>query len=463
MALTADLGKFLETIRFDAIPAEAVTLARDGFTDTVGVIMAGIPEPIVRFVHDEVSTGPAPRQARACLSDLWISTADAALINGTAAHAHDFDDQALTGHPSAILVPAILAEAELLGSSGKDMITAYVAGYEVWADLVGRGRNYHVKGWHPTSVFGTVSAAAAAAVLHRLPANRASAALAMAASHSGGLAVNFGTDTKPYHAGMAARNGLVATRLAGRGASASAVALEHRRGFLTAFSPTNDVDWDTPTQVGKHWQLLSHRLCVKRYPTCYFMHRSFDATVRMLQGKNIKADDVDNVSVTMNRGQAVVLCNERPQTGLEAKFSEHFAMAAAVIIGRMGLSETTDPVVQRPEIQAFFPKVNLIAVDEYDSRDPAHSPSERVVIKLKNGQVLDTGEIRTVRGHAFDPLSTEEMWEKFRECTMHTHSDADARLLFDRTQKLPDLKSTADLPTAHGLFSRGASARQQAV
>src|SRR5688572_2557260 len=102
MALTPDLSRFLETIRFDAIPAEAVTLARDGFSDTIGVIMAGIPEPIVRIVHEEVSVGPAPRQARACLSDLWISAPDAALINGTAAHAHDFDDQALTGHPSAI-------------------------------------------------------------------------------------------------------------------------------------------------------------------------------------------------------------------------------------------------------------------------------------------------------------------------------------------------------------------------
>lgn len=158
MALTADLGTFLETIRFESVPAEAATLARDAFSDTIGVIMAGVPEPIVKIVHGEVSVGPAPRQARACLSDLWISAPDAALINGTAAHALDYDDQALTGHPSAILVPAILAEGEMLGSSGRDMITAYVAGYEVWAELVRRSSNYHTKGWHPTSVFGVVSA-----------------------------------------------------------------------------------------------------------------------------------------------------------------------------------------------------------------------------------------------------------------------------------------------------------------
>ena len=453
MNLTADLGKFLETVRFGDLPTDAVTLARDAFTDTVGVIMAGVSEPIVNIVHEEISAGAASKQARACLSGLWVSAADAALINGTAAHAHDFDDQALTGHPSAILVPVILAEAEMLGSTGEDMITAYVAGYEVWADLVGRSRNYHAKGWHPTSVFGSVSAAAAVAVLQKLPAQRASAALGLSATHASGLAVNFGTMTKPYHAGMAARNGLFSAHLASRGATASSVALEHRRGFITAFSPNGEADWDSPSKVGKEWELLSHRLCVKRYPTCYFMHRSFDATAKMLEGKNVAPEEVEEITVTMNRGQAAVLVNERPQTGNEARFSEQFAMAAAIILGKMGIEELRDHVIQRPDIQAFFPKVKLVAVDEYDERDPAHSPSERVVIRLKNGGTLDTGEIRTVRGHAFDPLTTDELWQKFRECTVKTHSESDARLLFERTQSVADLKSTADLPTAVSVFA----------
>ncbi len=453
MTLTADLGKFLETIRFEQLPAEAIPLVRDAFSDTIGVIMSGIPEPIVRILHEEVSIGPAPRQARACLSDLWISAPDAALINGTAAHALDFDDQALTGHPSAILVPTILAEGEMLGATGRDMVTAYVAGYEVWAELVRRNGNYHTKGWHPTSVFGSLASAAAVAVLRKLPADQASGALAMSASHASGLAVNFGTMTKPYHAGMAARSGIIAARLAGRGATASKIALEHPRGFLTAFSPTMTAEWDSPSRLGDDWHILGHRLCVKRYPTCYFMHRSFDATVRMLEGTEVAADDVENISVTMGRGQTAVLVNERPQTGLEAKFSEHFAMAAAVILKRMGIAELSDEVVLRPEIQAFFPKVSLIPVDAYDVRDPAHSPSERVIVRLKSGKIFDTGEITTVLGHAFDPLSTEQLWAKFRECTAGTHSEAEAQLLFERSQMLPQLSSTADLPTKERLFA----------
>lgn len=447
MALTADLGTFLEQIRFESVPPEARVLARDAFTDTIGVIMAGIGEPVVKIVHEEVSVGPRPSEARACLSSLTMSAPDAALLSGTAGHALDYDDQALTGHPSTILVPAILAEGEKLKSSGRDLITAYVAGYEVWAELVRRANNYHSKGWHPTSVFGVVSAAAAIAVLRRLPAERASAALAIASSHAGGLAVNFGTMTKPYHAGMAARSGLISARLASHGATASRVAFEHHRGFLTAFSATT-ADWDSPAELGKDWHLLSHRLCVKRYPTCYFMHRSFDATAKLLAGKGIKPGDVAKVEVTMGRGQTAVLVNERPQTGLEAKFSEHFAMAAAVILGRMGIEELSDRVVQRPDIQAFFPKVHLNGVDEYDSRDPAHSPTERVVISLTDGSTLDTGPITSVRGHAFDPLTTEELWEKFLECTSRTHSERDARELFDRSQALAELESTLDLPTS---------------
>lgn len=448
MALTGDLGSFLEAVRFEAIPSEARSLARDAFTDTIGVIMAGIGEPIVKIVHDEVAAGPRPDEARACLSSLTVTAPDAALLSGTAGHALDFDDQALTGHPSTILVPAILAEGEHLGSSGRDLITAYVAGYEIWAELVRRARNYHSKGWHPTSVFGAVSAAAATAVLHRLPAEHAATALAIAATHAGGLAVNFGTMTKPYHAGMAARNGVLSARLARRGATASRVALEHQRGFLTAFSGDGAPDWDSPADLGKDWHLLSHRLCIKRYPTCYFMHRSFESTVKLLAGKNIRPDDVASVEVTMGRGQTAVLVNERPQSGLEAKFSGHFAMAAAVVLGRMGIDELSDRVVQRPDIQAFFPKVKLNGVDAYDSRDPAHSPTERVVVTLVDGSILDTGEVTSVRGHAFDPLTTEELWRKFLDCTKRTHSESAARTLFERSQALADLTSTLELPTS---------------
>ena len=330
--LTASLGQFLVNIKYEQVPAGALPLIRNAFTDTVAVIMVGITEPIVDIVRRTMVVAGSRRDARACLSSIYCAAPEAALLAGTAAHTLDYDDQSLSGHPSAVLVPAIMAEGELLGSSGRDLVTAYLAGYEVWAELVRRDSNYHRKGWHPTSIFGVIGAAASVAVLHHLPAERASAALAIAASHAGGLAANFGTMTKPYHAGMAARDGLVSTRLAAAGMTAGRDALERPQGFLDAMSPDGKPDRDSPARVGKEWYLMRHSLLIKRYPACYFLHRSFEATVKMLAGRRLGPDDIAEIEVTMGRGQTTVLVNERPQTGLEAKFSEQFSMAAAVIL-----------------------------------------------------------------------------------------------------------------------------------
>ena len=451
-ALTADLGRFLENIRFNQLPASVLPLVRNAFTDTVGVIMVGITEPVVTIVRRTLVETGGRREARACLSSIQVSAPDAALLGGTAAHALDYDDHSLTGHPSAVLVPAILAEGEALGSDGRDLITAYVAGYEVWAELIRRDASHHKKGWHPTAVFGVVAAAAAAAVLHRVSAERASAALAIAASHAGGLAPNFGTMTKPYHAGLAARNGLSSARLAAAGMTAGRDTLENPQGFLNAFSPSS-ADRDSPVKVGTEWYLPWQSLCVKKYASCYFTHRSFDTAVKMLAGRRLGPNDIAGIDVTMGRGQVVVLANHNPQTGLEAKFSEQFAMAAAVILGRMGVDVFSDAIVQRADVQAFFPKVKLIAVDEYDTRDPSHSPTERVVIRLKNGEVRDSGDIARIRGHAYDPMSPEELWTKFVECTARTHSGPEARRLFEMLQAVDQLPSVRDLPTCKAIFA----------
>ena len=183
------------------------------------------------------------------------------------------------------------------------------------------------------------------------------------------------------------------------------------------------------------------------------MHRSFDTTVKMLAGRGIVPDDIADIEVTMGKGQTTVLVNQRPQTGLEAKFSEQFAMAAAAILGHMGVADFTDAVVQRPDIQAFFPKVRLNAVDEYDTRDPAHSPTERVLVRLNRGEVLDSGPIASIRGHAYDPLSTEELWAKFVGCTARTHTEPDARRLFEMLQSVETLHSVRDLPSCETIFA----------
>ena len=223
------------------------------------------------------------------------------------------------------------------------MATAYVAGYEVWADLQRRDPDqHHEKGWHPTGIFGAIGAAAACASLRGLDADKATTAIALGASQSAGLVSNFGTMTKPFHAGRSAHAGVIAARLAAAGFTASPDALEHPLGFLAAISPKGNVDRSSPTQAGRDWAILSQGLSVKKYPLCYCTHRAIDGALDMLRDQKLGPADVKAVTVSTSRRNTKILRNSRPQTGLEAKFSMQFAMASAIAAGRVGLGELTD-------------------------------------------------------------------------------------------------------------------------
>src|ERR1051326_455691 len=235
--LTRSLGSFAASLKYEMLPAQAIEAVRLGFPDCVAVMMAGVREPVLRIVSSTMVRTDPKGEARICLGRERASAIDAALCNGVAGHALDYDDVALAGHPSTVLVPAILAEAEATGADGRAAITAYVAGYETWARLVERDPDpYHRKGWHPTAVAGPVAAAAAIANLRRLDADKATMAIAVGASLSAGLVANFGTMTKPFHAGRAAASGVTAARLAQNGMTGSPDAIEHPLGLLAALS-----------------------------------------------------------------------------------------------------------------------------------------------------------------------------------------------------------------------------------
>lgn len=453
MSLTADIGKFLAEVTFDDLPAEVIPIARDAFTDTVAVIMVGLSEPVTDIVRKTLVEPAAVPEARACLSDRLVTGPGAALLAGAVAHSLDYDDQSMSGHPSAVLVPAILAEAEVLRSTGREMVTAFVAGYEVWCELWRRDRDYHAKGWHPTSVFGVMAAAAACAVLRKLSAEKAAAAVAIAGSHAGGLFSNFGSMMKGYHAGMAARFGVESARLADAGLSAGLDAMENKQGFLMAFSTARTPDLDSPSKLGKEWYLPKHKLLIKLHPTCYFLHRSFNGTVKMLAGRDIDPDQVESVEVRMGRSQVRVLVYDRPQNRWEAEFSGQYGIAAAVILGRLGVPELADEMVTRADLQAFLPKVTLVPVDEVDERDPVFSPTESVTLTMRDGEVIESGPIVGVPGGAEEPLTEAQLWGKFRECTVETHTEEKARELFDALQRIDSLSSTDEIPTSTGLFT----------
>ncbi|MGC2202400.1 MAG: MmgE/PrpD family protein [Stellaceae bacterium] len=442
MPLTQDLGHFVANISFERLPGEACDVARTGFIDCIATMIAGAGDPAPQLLRKALQASGG--DASLYFSGERAPAPEAAWINGTAGHALDYDDVAsLRGHPSTVLVPAILADGEALGASGRAMLTAYVAGYETWAELSWRDPgHHHRKGWHPTGIFGPIGAAAACAVLRRLDAARASHALALAASQSSGIMANFGTMTKPFHAGRSAHSGLMAARLAEVGFTASLDALEHPQGFLSAVSPAGEVDRETPARgLGTEWKIVKYRLGIKKYPACYCTHRALDAMLELLARRPLQPAQIAKITVSLSDTHALILRNHRPQTGLEAKFSIEFAMAAAVIARRAGLAEYTDAFVKRPEVQGLMPRVSLETNQNYDPEMSGASVWDQVRIDLVGGGSVESERIYRAKGHADRPLSEAELFEKFRTCLDAGGARIAPNVLFDRLKHLEDLSA----------------------
>jgi 2-methylcitrate dehydratase PrpD len=443
--LTRNLGEFVARLEFAHIPTAAVDTAKRGFIDCVGVMFAGREEPVVKLLRENLIFGSQP-ESHFLFTDQKTNSPEAALLNAAAGHALDYDDVAIDGHPSVVLVPATLAEGERLGASGAELLAGYVAGYEVWAELVSRDADkYHARGWHPSAVFGALAAAAAGARLAKLDAGRATHALAAAASMAGGLTANFGSMMKPLQVARAAQSGLIAARLAAKGFTASPDALEHRGGFLNAFSPAGRVRAGGELAAGRDWHILKNGLNIKRYPVCYALHRSIDGLVSLLSANRIKNESVKEVELSIGKFQAGMLRHSRPQNALDAKFSAEFAAASAVLAGRVGLAELSDGFVRSAPVQQMLAKVKVRPVDDPDPDDPLFSRSDSVRVTLADGTVLAGGPVTHALGHARNPIGPGALRTKFEDCVGGALPAARRDALFERLSSLEALPSATDL------------------
>ena len=301
--LTQRIVDFICDMRFEDIPGAAVDIVRTGFTDCVAVMIAGASEPVTGIVGSVVPRQGGNGEARLYLSPERAAAPDAALISGTAAHALDYDDVAMDAHPSSPLVATLLSEGEALGSSGRELVTAYVAGYEVWADLAFRDSSpHHAKGWHPTAIFGVIAAAAAASVLHRLSPARVHAALGIAASHAGGLTANFrhhdqAVPCRPsrqqrHHGGASgqSRHDRRGRRVrASLGVSHRDLAGQQGRSRSPLF----------PSRPGV--ARLRYGLNVKKYPMCYAVHRTLDGFLDLVAKRPVAVGEIAEVGNAARR------------------------------------------------------------------------------------------------------------------------------------------------------------------
>jgi len=423
--LTRDLGARIARAVGTGTSAAARRAALPGVVDTIATMMAGAGETPPRVLCTGLAP-LAPGKAWECVGGSRVDAATAALINGMAAHVLDYDDVALRGHPSAVMVPAIVALGQGLGQAGaktgRDALDAYVIGYETWGDLVERERGMHpIKGWHTTSVFGAVGAAAACAYLLGLDEARAAHAIGLGATQAAGLMANFGSMAKSYQTGRAAQAGVIAAKLAEAGMTAGADLFESPQGFLRAHSPKGEVDTASPARaIASAWLVEQKPVSLKRYPTCYYTHRSLDAVLALLARTPIAVTEITAVRVRISNEHATILRNHAPRNGLEAKFSMEFAMACALLHGRVGLSELTDACVAAPDLRDLMRRVHVEPVAADSAEWNGAAAFDEVIIERRDASPLRSDAVTHPAGHAKKPMTRAELDTKFRDCLDHS-------------------------------------------
>jgi 2-methylcitrate dehydratase PrpD len=435
----------------DAVRATATRHVLDGY----GLALSGHAEESHAILCRYAATVAAAPQVRVLGTPDRSSAELAALVNGLGMHAMDFDDTQLATdpesvyglltHPTTPVLGAASAAAELEDASGAELLTAYVAGVEVAcriADAV-NPRHYQ-QGFHSTGTIGAFGAAAAAGRLMGLSAEQLRVAFGIAAPLGGGYRENFGTMTKPLHAGQAASAGVFAARLARDGFTAAETILEAPRGFYNAaaggYDPARIADC-----LGRPFFFESPGISIKPYPSGSLSHPGQDAILELVREHDVHADDVESALVATNSATTNALIYPLPQTALEGKFSFPFLLAIAILRHEVGVDEFRDEVVRSSEVQELMKRSRHVADPEIDARG-FHHMETRIEITLKDGRVLTKTE-SVATGHPDKPMSQEQLERKFLECAALAIDQDSARRAMEQIWAVEELDRVADLHT----------------
>ena len=448
--LAYQIAERIHSLHYEDLTPTALDWTRTAFIDTVGVTLAGIVEdgPRILMRVPGVATSPGPSLIFA--TNRRTSALDAALVNGTASHALDYDDVSgtLGGHPSVMLIPPMLALGEQLGSSGRELALAYVVGYETECRIA-RGVHFHHydKGWHPTAtigIFGTV--AAAARLLHFAPEQTAMA-LGLAASLASGLKANFGTMTKPLHVGHTVRNGLFAALMVREGFTANPAALEAKQGFLDVFNGPGTyhidrmlADWYAPLEVEGGGEPG-----LKPYPCCGSTHSSINRMVHLSRTHNLTPQDVEAIEIMPHPRRLPHTNNPDPHTPLGAKFSIQYVVARALADRAVRLEHFEGKAQFDPVIRELMARTKARPHPDMQDSSPLQWGAEVVVTTRDGRRLASRLDDFERRGPGGQPMTTEEMWEKFEDCAKRALPASSIAPLFEVLRRVETIASVAEL------------------
>lgn len=457
MTIAQDLAARINALTYENFPSEAVHWAKIAIADTIGVALAGAVEDTAKIPERVLGAGNMPGSSLVWGRSYRTRALDAALINGTASHAFDFDDcsNTLGGHPSAPIVPVALAIGEEVGATGQEYVEAYIAGFEA-ETRVARGVHMHhyTKGWHPTATLGIFGAIAACGKLLKLNDDQLATALAIGVSEAAGVKANFGTMTKPLHVGLTARNGLFACLMAKEGFTASMEAFEHKQGYLEVFNGAGTYDvakmldgWGEPLD------LIEPGVMIKQYPCCGSTHMAIDAAVPLHAKLSPSVEDIEKIEIETHEQRLEHTNRPDPLGELAAKFSVQYVVCRALIDGKVVLENFENEAYMDPGMRSLLPKVTAAS----HADDPY---TGIVTVTLKDGST-HTEQARTPFGRGPEnPMSADELKAKFIDCATRVLPSDAAERLHAALWDIENLKSVGEITTAMELPPGAAQAAE---
>ena len=450
--MTQEFGEFIAN-RSRNWSTQAIHQASRAFIDTVACMIAGRKDAAVVRVSQTFKQWSSTDIGTLCVTGQRLPAPWAALVNGAAAHALDYDDvsePALT-HPSAALVPALLALALERKCSGEQILDAYIIGFEIQAALGAAMNDAHYgRGWHTTLTFGSIAVAAACARLLKLDAKTAAAAISIATSSSSGSKLQFGTNLKPVHAGMAGQAGIIAASLAEQGLTAAAEIFEGTWSFRSLFGGDSAAGFDAARVVlAGEPAITKIGICLKVHPCCASTHRTIDA-IWALKQKGLSLDTIESITAHVSGIVMGNLMYSQPIDEMQARFSMNHCVALALLEDQIKVKDFYSSRLNDPETRSLWPLVHMQLDPTLPGKDVINPRPEQahVVIKKRDGSEMQE-TIFFAMGHPNVPVSDEALAQKFIACTQDAFELVSATAFL---HELQDLKTQKDLSFINNRF-----------
>ncbi len=424
MGLTHEVAAFVQESQYKSIPEPVIQIAKGFILDGLAVILAGTTEKSAKILHRQVGSMEGKAECTILGTGRKAPAPKAALLNGVAGHAMDYDDTQLSTskegvyglltHPTVPVLAAALATGEQLKVPGKGLLLSYIVGVEVEcriADAI--SPRHYQSGFHSTATIGGLGAAMSVGKLLKLKVEPLERTLGIAGSMASGLRENFGTMTKPLHAGRSAENGVTAANLAKLGFTAAPNILEAKRGFFNAMAGGFD-ETKIAGRLGQPYFMQEPGISIKPYPSGSLSHPAQDLILDMVNEHGINASDIEAIDVGTNSNVPNALIYPMPTTALQGKFSIPFCMAIGVLERKAGIAQFRDSKTRQPKVVDMMKRVTLYVDEEMEALGYDQVRC-RIRIKLKDGRTVE-GRADVAKGHPLKPMSWEELSEKFRDC-----------------------------------------------